>query len=216
MSNKIYLTKNQTGFMRPFCHAGDVRKSGILFALLLCGLLSFLAYEFWRSREPECRGHDLSYWLSHLEQRGSYNSVRQIGTNAVPLLLEWMNARDTPWKTRVITFFKAHPEIPIRIESAEEKNSKAYAGLLILGPAAKPAVAGVLAHFQRMKDADLEKTYDANVLRAIGPDTHDALPTLVKWLRTHEFFHGGTRGAVLGAVNSIDPEVLPNYYKPRK
>src|SRR4051812_47188734 len=76
-------------------------------------LLAVLVAIVWPGeKEPEYQGKKLSYWLeitTHEEYVEAREAVRQIGTNALPLLLKWI--RYSPWyeKKAVTTVLKQLP-----------------------------------------------------------------------------------------------------------
>jgi hypothetical protein len=101
-------------------------------------------------REPVYQGKTLTYWLSDFssgriltpEKMAQDNlAVRQIGTNAIPILLQWISARDGLLKQKMVTWIHRHPWVPFRIESSVDKNMLAVSGFRILGKSqAGPAV----------------------------------------------------------------------------
>jgi hypothetical protein len=93
-------------------------------------------------REPVYQGKTLHYWLSDywpgrnptpekLEQ--DRLAIRQIGTNAIPILLQWLSAKDGPLKKKMVTWISRHPWVPFRLESEVDKNMLAVSGFSILG-----------------------------------------------------------------------------------
>jgi hypothetical protein len=84
----------------------------------------------------------LRYWLSDFwpgrnptpekREQAKY-AVRQIGANAIPILLQWVSAKDGPLKRKVVTRIHSHPWVPFRFESSVDKNMLAVSGFGILG-----------------------------------------------------------------------------------
>ena len=126
-------------------------QTGAITALVLAALGTIL----WivlspREHEPVYQGKTLTYWLSDfwpgrsptpekLEQ--DKLAVRQIGTNAIPILLQWISAKDGPLKQKMVTWISRHPRVPFRLESDVDKNMLAVSGFGILGKSqAGPAV----------------------------------------------------------------------------
>ena len=101
-------------------------------------------------REPVYQGETLHYWLSDFwpgrnptpEKVEQDNlAVRQIGTNAIPILLRWISAKDGPLKQKIVAWIYRHPQVPFRLESSVDKNMLAASGFRILGKSqAGPAV----------------------------------------------------------------------------
>lgn len=112
-------------------------------------VVAALGTVFWiasspREREPIYQGKTLTDWLSDcwpgrsptpgkLEQDAF--AVRQIGTNAIPVLLQWISAKDGPFKQKTVTWIARHPRVPFRLESSVDKNMLAVSGFMILGKA---------------------------------------------------------------------------------
>ena len=90
-------------------------------------------------REPVYQGKTLHYWLSAYWPGGSRPTeqnkiaVRQIGTNAIPILLQWISARDSSIKKKMVTWISRHPWVPFRLESEVDRNMLAASGFSILG-----------------------------------------------------------------------------------
>jgi hypothetical protein len=95
-----------------------------------------------REHEPVYQGKSLTYWLSDfwpgrnptpekLEQ--DKLAVRQIGTNAIPVLLQWISAKDGPFKQKIIMWIDRHYREIFRRESSVDKNMLAVSGFSILG-----------------------------------------------------------------------------------
>jgi hypothetical protein len=101
-------------------------------------------------REPVYQGKTLTWWLSDFwpgrnptpeKMEQDKLAVRQIGTNALPILLQWISARDAPLKQKMVAWIYRHPLAPFRRESSTDKNMLAVSGFSILGKSqAAPAV----------------------------------------------------------------------------
>src|SRR5438067_1105808 len=89
------------------------RRRRVIIILAACVLMGIGVVAFWPGeREPVYNGKKLSEWLQlygstgiSVEQREQAKvAVRQIGTNALPWLVKWIQCdrRDLPqWKTRL-------------------------------------------------------------------------------------------------------------------
>lgn len=108
----------------------------VAFSLLLCLLLNR------GEREPVYQGKPLSYWLSDFwpgrnatlaKKEQDKLAVRQIGTNAIPILLQWISAQDGPLKRKMVTWIAGHPWVPFRVASDIDKNMLGASGFRILG-----------------------------------------------------------------------------------
>ena len=81
-------------------------------------------------------------------------AVKEIGTNAIPWLLKWIQATRSPLKDRLNLLLDKQHVIQFRFEKFEWKQSKAHYGFLILGSDALPAVPALLRLMQS-PDTDL-------------------------------------------------------------
>lgn len=76
-----------------------MRRRWKILLLAACGLIAVVAVCFFclRENEPSYNGRTLSEWLERAPgDRAAILAVRQIGTNAVPLLLKWGTKENTP------------------------------------------------------------------------------------------------------------------------
>lgn len=95
-------------------HIGEVkrRRRSLLF-LVACLLVIFTTALLWTGqKEPEYQGRKLSEWLilsrrsvvatvNSPSPEAAENAVHQIGTNAIPCLLRWLQHRNPPWRERM-------------------------------------------------------------------------------------------------------------------
>ena len=127
--------------------------------MIICGglLIGIGLWAVWpASREPKYHGKLLSEWLSLYQKRSSGElsigeidaapeALRQIGTNALPFLLKWIQPRQTP--TGLERLLQRLPDslqerFPInRLVGREAMRAQeAAAGFGVLGPLARPAI----------------------------------------------------------------------------
>src|ERR1044071_4458241 len=75
-------------------------------------------------REPVYQGKTLTRWLSDFwpgrnptpeKVEQDKLAVHQIGTNAIPILLQWISARDGPLKQKMVRWIADHRWVPFRI-----------------------------------------------------------------------------------------------------
>jgi len=135
---------------------------------LAIGLLLYAS----RTNEPSYQGRALSRWLSDIEKSNddleaepAMKAVRQMGTNAIPYLLDMMRAEDSKLKETVITLLaKAHIH-GIRIPDASSKQIRSILGFHALGPEASSAIPELKALVSNPKIASVA----ARALVEIGP-----------------------------------------------
>jgi HEAT repeat protein len=200
--------------------------SKIAAAVLAAGVAVLLIEHF---SEPSYQGKPLSFWLDCLvedahnrdtrwdlfryPQRDSQaaQSVLAIGPRGIPFLLNWLRARDTPFKKKLRDFAKKHPWIPIEQWDPLRLRKSAMLGFQVLGPAAKSAVPGLI---EALDDDDVSlRTAAAYALQYVGPSMA-ALPALEKRLnvlsqtltQTNSALNEWETYGVLRALGAIGPE----------
>jgi hypothetical protein len=124
-----------------------------------------------RPREPEpvYRGKTLRYWLSDFwpgrgptpaELEQDKLAVRQIGTNAIPVLLRWIAAKDGPFKQKMVTWIDRHRWVPFRLESSVDKSMLAVSGFGILGKTQAGSAIPVLVEIIRKGGGEKTSGYN--------------------------------------------------------
>ena len=95
-----------------------------------------------REKEPVYQGKKLSEWLADFgpnrypppaKTQEDTAAIRAIGTNALPLLLKWIDADDGSVKGAICAWIDKHSWFPVRPLSAQSKAIMANAGFHILG-----------------------------------------------------------------------------------
>jgi HEAT repeat protein len=99
-----------------------------------------------RTNEPSFQGRKLGEWLANIENtedsepETARNAVRHIGTNAIPYLLEMMQAEDSKLKETFNNLVSKTHIYRLRISDAGLKHSRAFLGFWALGPQASSAI----------------------------------------------------------------------------
>ena len=86
----------------------------IAIAVVLAILAGAIAWQVLRGREPVYEGKPLGFWLrlwaiTHLDGDGgnigrqTETAIRQIGTNAIPIYLDMLAAKESALKLRLLT-----------------------------------------------------------------------------------------------------------------
>jgi hypothetical protein len=113
------------------------------------------------AREPEYEGYPLSYWLlarERLAERASpqaQNAVREVGTNAIPVLLRWMRYEIPAWRQQLrysrlwghlgsFARESARSLMTTRAERLADASAGAFKELGPEGRAAIPALIGLM------------------------------------------------------------------------
>ena len=119
-------------------------------------------------REPVYQGKTLTYWLSDFwpgrnptpeKREQNILAVRQIGTNAIPTLLQWISARDGPLKQKMVRICR-HPWVPFGITSSVDKNMLAASGFWILGKSQAGSAVPALVEIVRTGGGEKTSAYD--------------------------------------------------------
>src|SRR6266404_3419550 len=104
-----------------------------------------LGFFLFRPSEPSYHWRSLESWLGDFRLVGGPGhekakaAVRQMGTNAIPKLIEMLRAEDLPWKLKIRDWTETWP-IKYRFHPASIKHWRAMTALEALGPAAVPVL----------------------------------------------------------------------------
>jgi hypothetical protein len=122
-----------------------------LLGLVTAGLVAGSAGWHWSSREPVYQGKPLSFWVQQLPLRWTVSNdlpavkaLRQIGTNAVPYLLDTIRSGYPAYKTRLARVTtQLNRELPflhLHVVSEFERWHRSFRALRVLGNDARPAI----------------------------------------------------------------------------
>lgn len=158
---------------------------------LLIAAVSLLVFITWRSIEPRYQGKPLSYWLARISPtpnpgvaRGvrrdqqAAEAIRQIGTNALPILLAMTKAHDSELKKLALKWSPNLPLININFTPANDLSSRARYAYQALGHRAKSAVPALVVVLSDTNRVETQR-HAANALGAIGRSAAEAVPALV-------------------------------------
>lgn len=132
-------------------------------------------------REPRFQGRSLTAWLRDFESDRpearwrAAEAVRQVGTNAVPFLIERLRYREPPlppqWKLELQALLNKQSLVKFDIGRPANRRSQALAALDALGPEAK---AGVPA-LEELLHENPPDHRAVLVIARLGPDAAPAL-----------------------------------------
>ena len=213
------------------------RKIALATLVLIIAAVSLRALR--QPREPEYDGQPLSYYLSSLTysqvrlEGNARSAIREIGSNAVPPIIEILNARESRFKTwfnemadhQSLTRFRFAPLVNRQMQAAMACGE--------LGPIAAPAIPSlarlvddpVLGYLAVAALADIgPQTFPllTNALTSCTPSTRfaavghlrlmrpreRALPLLLAALRSEEFNMRAMAAESLGALGLRTPDVV--------
>ncbi|HXT40758.1 MAG TPA: hypothetical protein VN887_12165 [Candidatus Angelobacter sp.] len=203
--------------MKNLCY----RKWRIGFCVVMVGALTLwlMVYPH-RSKEPSYQGRTLTEWLSDCsvypppvlgESPRVFNShfpatehaVKEIGTNAIPTLLEMLQAGDstTDLKAKLNVLLNRQSIIHFRFRSGSDYRRLAVFGFEILNKDAAPAVPALIGLLNNQHT--IARYHVIQALENIGPAAKGAVPALLLRVNDEEV---STRYAVRYALTKIDPE----------
>jgi HEAT repeat protein len=178
----------------------------IFASVALLALVGGVAWELLRSRVPDpiYEGKHLSYWLAHPpapvmgpgdsidNEEVDETAVRHIGTNAIPLLLTYMSARDSRIKTAMIKLMRSRHFVKFgKLFTDEDRHSQAAAGFEVLGSMGLgQSAVPELMRIYKLNLSLRSQAYVVQALGSIGSGAKDSLPLLIEattnsdvWLR---------------------------------
>jgi len=200
-----------------------MRRRVLISCGLLIGALAVLAIIQWLNAapvEPSYQGRTLTSWLENHVPNSSANprygspgwrqaneALRQIGTNAIPTLLEMIGDKDPPpFLLKLLLLAQRKGWISTRYRYARLRNEEAAYAFEVLTTNAAPAVPGLIRIYER-NVSTLSQECAAEALGHIGRPAAAAVPVLMK-----NFTHTN-RSVRFRAVSAVmfmggDPNVL--------
>ncbi len=136
-------------------------------------IVAAVATQALHSRQPSAQGQPLDTWLEDYDDdtlelgTTAADAVREMGTNALPALLELIRSRDGRLKVALLDFLERHAAIRIALNPASYRQERAIGGFHALGPVAAPAIPELIALLGEPYASDAA----ARALNALGPDT---------------------------------------------
>jgi HEAT repeat protein len=198
------------------------KKRPIGLASLLIVLLGMLTWLIQRSGEPVYHGRALSGWLKEFtkaddiypvteESLKSRNraatAVRQIGTNALPVLVTFAGWKDSTLKQMLLLIIRSQRLVPVHLTSEKEYRNLAVVGFYALGPLAKDAVPRLT---NLLNDRDVHtRLCAAECLGNIGPDAKAAIPHIVPFLSDTDRLVKWGATVTLGRIHAEAEFVVP-------
>lgn len=192
----------------------------LLFGVVFVAIGLAVMWSISSLREPVHKGRRLGLWLSDYSPDRSTSevddAVRQMGTNCLPLLLQWLGAKPRGWTNQ---FRVRLPVMDGRL--VEVRRAQAIQAFEALGEDAWPAVPALLEIYQQNL-ATAQGLGAARALSSIGPSATNAVPFLfragmnadpavrVVAVGTLSQIHSAAHDAVpflIGCLNDQDREV---------
>jgi hypothetical protein len=181
-------------------------------AILAAGLVVF----WFLHREPRYQGRTMTQWLqiNHDVMYGVLSgpetsrlrfkaggAINAIGTNGIPVLLNLLRAKDSPFKVRMRVLFFHQRFIKVGYPSDQDKHNLAKEGFGLLDQKARPAIPDLA---RLCDDPDEGVRFIAlNVLLNLQPDKQVLVPVLLKRINDT---HPGLKKYSIDLLNQTDPE----------
>lgn len=159
-------------------------------------------------KEPSYQGRSLHEWLRDMNGRISddpaTNAVYQIGTNALPTLVDALTYKES-FATPILLWVQKFMPVDMNIRTEWEEHQLAVHGIWVLGPQAECTV-GILTNLLH----DPDRQTDAELcLGRIGPKADPAVPTLLTLLSNTNSLNRGYAAACLGRIGSRPMLIVP-------
>ncbi|MDB6067720.1 MAG: repeat protein [Pedosphaera sp.] len=191
----------------------------IVLGVLLLAVLGTIAWLSLRpdAEDPVYQGKRLSVWLGNYDPHPPYRSlspegeeaVRQLGTNAIPMLLRKLRAKASPFKDKLFALAQKQHVIKVSFTPAWFQHWQGALGFRVLAAEGKSAVPALIELYsQGNADPDALGCLSGS-LNGIGPDARAAVPALIHRLgHTNERVRGPAAVA-LGQIHSEPQVVVP-------
>ncbi len=171
--------------------------------------------------EPSYQGKSLSDWVVAMNDERdngrAHQAVRHLGTNSIPLLLDWLRRDERPtlrgrfiqlklkvddWLVRC-RIIKSHP-ILVEFDFKSNYRALAMAALPVLGPGGKPAIPVLIQMLGEKKGQPAELSETAGAAYAVlGKMAPDSIRPLIGALSGHDV---QVYVLAAGALGNIGPE----------
>src|SRR5438105_9914846 len=127
-------------------HIPDVRRRNVIVLLVVLTCVGISCYFLLPQSQANYNGKSLNQWLTAYEnttgaaQDNAADAVRQIGTNALPLLMRKLRAKDSETISLLVKIAGQSALNGLGVLTAAQHRSQALTGLFLLGDAAAPAM----------------------------------------------------------------------------
>jgi hypothetical protein len=149
----------------------------------LAGVIAWQVFQTSREREPVYQGKRLSAWLEILFAQSfssdnpddrANQAVRHFGTNALPFLMERLQAQDTPLKEMMMALAAKQKLVAFHFKSTLKRRQEALIGYKALGTLAIPSLVDTLTN----NPSPSVRGGAAEALGCIGPAARLVAPAL--------------------------------------
>ena len=174
----------------------NMKKKGVIISITVAVVvLGFLTILFFHDREPRYHGRTLSDWVedarpqfyahglreTNILWQNAQRAVKQMGPDAIPFLLKWIQAADPPGKMKLRLWLLRHPFLHLRITGDDERHKQAMIGFALLEGDGKPAWP-ILVQWTEAPDSE-RRFWAFDCLIESQADKKTILPVLVRLSR---------------------------------
>src|SRR5947209_2980083 len=164
------------------------KRSILVLAFALVTVVGAVAWQVLSYREPVYEGRRLSVWLEEFNKTGgtrdstrkAREAIRQIGTNALPILLATLRSEDSGFKLTLVTWTRKLTFFRPSFNPAQQRRLCAFFALDALGPTATPAVPELIS-LLKSKDYQI-RDLTAQALGSIRAPENLVVPALTNAL----------------------------------
>jgi hypothetical protein len=198
------------------------KKFRILLAILLVPFIIGLAWFIWPAHEPSFQGRLLSDWMIQFatsddnsptqRQKDAEVAIRKIGTNGVPIYLQWLAKKEFAPKEKAILLLRKQSVFSFRIFTADEYHIMGRYGFEILGSEAAYAVPDLVGLLTGTNDKDIQAEAAVSLGR-IGSAASNAVPALIKSLDGTNGFVRYMAASALAAIHEKPDLAVPALLK---
>jgi len=134
----------------------------ILSTVVLAGLILWNAF---RPPEPKYLGRTVTEWLDRLESSESHSfdgigcetAFQELGTNALPVFLRYLVARDGSLRERAVGLINGQKLVRVHFKTAAERRGQIYLAISYLGTNAWSAVVPQLTKLMSNSDVEIRR-----------------------------------------------------------
>jgi len=202
------------------CHHAAMRKrSRVAIATILVLVLGVIAWLALRrdAEDPVYKGKRLSMWLEgydspltnivRMEEANA--AVRYVGTDAIPILLRRLRAKDAPLKDSLIKLAQKQHVIKFFHKPALTQHEEAEWGFVALGLDGRSAVPALIELYAQNKSDPILRSMLSGALGAIGVNAREAIPALVQGLTDSNTYVCAYAASALGQIHCEPQLVVP-------
>ena len=178
-------------------------------------------------RTPAYQGKPLEAWLDQFGtnlfatqgprgelEKEAGDAIRHIGTNAVPIYLNMLTAKESPVKMNLLSKLQRPwltwlhlPSVSDYQNNLGNRRRLGTDGLVALGEMARPAVPALIALISD-KNSDI-RYLAVFTLRALGPVASEALPNMIECLKDRDDTIRDDAATALGTIHQEPARVVP-------